>query len=205
MELNDFLCYNIIYMNIDSKKFENTVLFRLIRVLYVIGLLSLFVLALLVAKRKIPIKVIDSENSYVECEDGTKYSFETLGIEDADIRYHVSDGWGDKKGNGRKVWDVCKDKTDKFYLRKGFSIGDTLTVLDSEIPNPDYDIFRFYKLDKSWLEPIGVFLAVFLGGFIFLNIVKKILFYIFFGKPLIEFNRPDSFKKRKFNLFKKNT
>ncbi len=186
-----------------QKEFESKTSFRLIKVLYIIGLVSFFILALGVAKTMIPTNVVDTSRSYIKCEDRTTYSFEELRISNDHInRYSPLDGG--YESDGYNAWIACKDKTDKYLTKKGFSLGD-FEVSDTKVPNPDYEVVVNYKLDKSWLEPIGGFVVVFLSSYVLSSIIREILFYILFAKNF-SWNWLNPFRRNgeKFGLNKKS-
>ena len=163
-----------------QKEFESKTSFRLIKVLYIIGLVSFFILALGVAKTMIPTNVVDTSRSYIKCEDRTTYSFEELQISNDHIERYSPHVYGDRYRNsdGYKAWTACKDK---------------------------YEVVVNYKLDKSWLEPIGGFVVVFLSSYVLSSIIREILFYILFAKNF-SWNWLNPFRRNgeKFGLNKKS-
>lgn len=166
----------------NPKEYEKYIIYRLINVLYWGSLIFFVLVILLFGWFEKPYKTLDTQNSYIECDNGKTYSYENLNV---NFYFDSNDDIDARK--------ICFDRKLQVYSRSKESIVDVSLeeylqirpldeFLNNYIPSPNYTVHEVDKTNGAWLTPILVWVIGLVGLYILLNIIKESLLYISFGK-----------------------
>lgn len=153
-------------MNTQNKQLEQNILYRTINVLYfctwIAGLLFISVLAYSFK----PYEIVDSQNSYINCNNGKKYT-----LENAKIYLFVGDKYMGQY-NDTKARKVCE-----------YGIVDDYPNNYKTPIYANYTVDTVHKMSGAWKDVILTIVIGCLVLFFGLNLIKETLLYLFFGRP----------------------
>ncbi len=138
--------------------------YRLVKVMYVFFLTTGFIGVLCIGWNSKPYQVIDNKKSYLNCPDGTRYSFDSL-----DLYFYSKQPFS--AYDGKKAIEKCNKKMSNRHPKFGYDL-----AFDEKF------ISWSFKTNGSWIEAIEWWLLGSLIVFLIINIIKQSLIYVVYGK-----------------------
>lgn len=156
-------------MKARTANLENSLLYRLIKVLYIIVLLLAVIFALVLGWEGKPQSIVDDEKSYIACYNGNTYKLDANGI------YVYS-----MDATQLNIYDdVAARKLCQYGLKNDYS---TYYNNLKTSANINYQLKLVEGTSGSWTAAFETWVIGILGSFVVLNLLRETLNYIFFGK-----------------------
>ena len=166
---------------------EEMFLFRLIKVIYSLALIAGIFLVAVFGWYSKPEKYTTTENSFITCSDGKKYSLSTVSV------YPLS--------SEKKLDTYDTERASEFCTKNiGYEVfskskNETQTITYSQLPfyglsssqytdagKFTYNLIPAEHVRGSWQTALLWWIGGFLGVYVVLNLTKETLIYIFFGR-----------------------
>lgn len=150
--------------------------YRLVKVMYVFFLAIGFISVLCIAWSLKPYQLLDTRQSYLTCPDGTKHSFDSLGL-----YFYTKSRFSDY--DSEKAIKECNKHLKKPAAVADIAPGDSSDLSEWEVVhgNP-YPTDWIYKTEGSWISAIKFMLFGSMIVFLIFNVIKQSLLYIVYGK-----------------------
>lgn len=153
-------------MRTDMTNIEDKLLYRLVKVAYIIVLLIGILIVGAIGWSSKPETYIDSDKSSLSCDNGKKYTLDSLGI------YLITDDTRLDTYDDRRAKIACTYGVKDDYITQ------------YKLPSvANYQVNYVNSIRGSWKSALFWWLLGFLGAYITLNLIRETLNYILFGKP----------------------
>lgn len=173
-----------------NKLLERKVWWRFSKVIYISVYICLLLFGISLIYTMEPYKVIDQDNSYIICNNGDKFIFESILNPLSRSRSRLFSSDLNFPFNDDEMRTLCERPGNKYEIRNKRT-GEVRIIDQSETSyygitpkktdvttSRDYTVYMVYKMEGSWNKAVITGLTVAFTGVFLIEIVKTILLYI---------------------------